>query len=153
MELVIKETLEKLLEVLGVSFNSVEVKEEGKGVYFIEIQSENSSLLIGRHGDTVTALQHVLRSLLWNQGVDSSCQVIVDVDGYKKRQEENVIRMAERKADLAISNQRSILLPPMNPYLRRKIHLHLASSDQYKDSITTDSVGQGMRRQVKILPK
>jgi spoIIIJ-associated protein len=110
-------------------------------------------LLIGWHGETIAAVQHVLKCLLWKQGVESKTQVIVDVDGYKKRQEESVIRLAERKAEVAIANQKEIKLPPMNPYFRRKIHLHLAESDKYKERITTDSVGEGAQRQVRIIPQ
>lgn len=153
MELLIKETLEKLLNILGISYTGINITKENKDVYYTEIKTENSSLLIGWHGETIAAIQHVLKCLLWKQGVESKTQVIVDVDGYKKRQEESVVRLAERKADLAVTNQKEIILPPMNPYLRRKIHLHLANSNKYKDLVVTESVGEGAQRQVKILPK
>lgn len=153
MELLIKETLEKLLNILGISYTGIKITKEKEDVYYTEIETENSSLLIGWHGETIAAIQHVLKCLLWKQGVESKTQIIVDVDGYKKRQEESVVRLAERKADLAVSNQKEVILPPMNPYLRRKIHLHLADSDKYKDIVVTESVGDGTQRQVKILPK
>ncbi len=153
MELLIKETLEKLLNILGISYTGIKITKENKDVYYTEIETENSSLLIGWHGETIAAIQHILKCLLWKQGVESKTQIIVDVDGYKKRQEESVVRLAEHKADLAVSNQKEIILPPMNPYLRRKIHLHLANSDKYKDIVITESVGEGLQRQVKILPK
>lgn len=153
MELLIKETLEKLLDVIGVSYTGVKITKENKNAFYTEIETENSSLLIGWHGETVASLQHLLKCLLWKQGVESDVQIIVDVDGYKRRQEDNVVRLAERKAEMAISNQREIKLPPMNPYLRRKIHLHLAESDKFKDRITTESVGEGAQRQIRIIPK
>lgn len=152
MELVIKETLEKLLEVLKVPFTAVKVTKDGPNAYYAEIDSENSSLLIGWHGETVAALQHILKCLLWKQGLDSKAQVIVDVDGYKRRQEENVIRMAERKAELAISSGKEIKLPPMSAYFRRKVHLHLANDPKYKNTITTESTGDGADRAIKIIP-
>ncbi len=153
MELVIKETLEKLLSVMNVPFTGTKVTEEKENVYYVEIDTESTSLLIGWRGETVAAIQHVLKCLLWKQGIDSKTQVIVDVDGYKKRQEDSVIRMAERKAEVAVETQKEIKLPPMNPYFRRKVHLHLAASEKFKDLVITDSVGEGSKRQVRIMPK
>ena len=153
MELLIKETLEKLLDVLGVIHTKITVTKEGDSVYYAEIEAENSSLLIGWHGETLTAIQHMLKCLLWKQGTDNKAQIIVDVDGYKKRQEESVIRLAERKAEQAINTQKAVVLPPMRPYFRRKIHLHLAGSDKFKDDVTTESTGEGSDRAVKIIPK
>ena len=153
MELLIKETLEKLLDILGISYTGIKVAQEGEKVFYTEIETESSSLLIGWHGETIAAVQHILKCLLWKQGVESDVQVIVDVDGYKKRQEESVIRLAERKAEVAIANQKEIKLPPMNPYFRRKVHLHLANMDKYKNAVYTESVGEGAQRQIKIIPK
>ena len=153
MELIIKEILEKLLDVLGVSYTGVKVKKENDSAYYAQIETENSSLLIGWHGETIGALQHILKCLVWKQGVDSKVQIIVDVDGYKKRQEESVIRLAEKKAEYAIETGRPVKLPPMNPYFRRKIHMHLASSDKYKDAVTTESVGNSIDRAIQIIPK
>ncbi|MCK5608595.1 KH domain-containing protein [Candidatus Pacearchaeota archaeon] len=153
MELLIKETLEKLLDIIGISYTGIKISKEGENAYYTEIETENSSLLIGWHGETIASIQHLLKCLLWKQGIESKTQVIVDVDGYKKRQEESVVRLAERKAEMAISSQREVKLPPMNPYLRRKIHLYLADSEKFKDRITTESTGEGDQRQLKIIPK
>jgi len=153
MELLIKETLEKLLDILKISYTGVKITKEGSDVYYTEIETDNSSLLIGWHGETVAAIQHILKCLLWKQGVESKKQVIIDVDGYKKRQEESVVRLAERKAEVAVSSQKEIILPPMNAYLRRKVHTHLANSDKFKKLVITESVGEGEHRQIKILPK
>jgi len=153
MELLIKETLEKLLDVMKVSHSGVTIEKEGKDNYYAQIQTAQSSLLIGWHGETIAALQHILKCLLWKQGVESATQVIVDVDGYKKRQEESIIRLAERKAEHAIETQKEVILPPMNPYFRRKIHLHLSTSPKYKNAVITESVGENQDRAIKIIPK
>jgi len=153
MELLIKETLEKLLEILKISYTGTKITKEGNEVYYAEIETSNSSLLIGWHGETIAALQHILKCLLWKQGVESKKQVILDVDGYKKRQEESVIRLAERKAEVAVNSQKEIILPPMNAYLRRKVHTHLANSTKFAKLVETESMGEGERRQIKILPK
>lgn len=153
MELLIKETLEKLLDIIGISYTGVKIMKENPTAYYGEIETANSSLLIGWHGETIASLQHILKCLLWKQGVDSKIQIIVDVDNYKKRQEESVIRLAERKAEVAISSQKEIKLPPMNPYFRRKVHTHLANDVKFKDRILTESIGEGEQRQIRIIPK
>jgi len=152
MELLIKETLEKLLDVMGISYTGVKITKEGDSAYYTEIETENSSLLIGWHGETIASLQHILKCLVWKQGVESGIQIILDVDRYKKRQEESVINLAERKAELALANQKEVRLPPMNPYFRRVVHTYLANHKLYKGKVTTDSVGEGEDRAVKIIP-
>ncbi len=152
MELLIKETLEKLLEVMGIPFTGIKITKEGENAYYTEIETENSSLLIGWHGETIGALQHLLKCLVWKQGVESKTQIILDVDHYKRRQEESVVRLAERKAELALANHKEVRLPPMNPYFRRKVHTFLAEHKSYKGKVTTESFGEGEDRQVRIIP-
>jgi len=153
MELLIKETLERLLEVMGVAFTGVKIEKEADNAYYAQVETPESNLLIGWHGETITALQHILRCLLWKQGVDSKAQIVVDVDGYKKRQSESVIRLAKKKAEYALENLREITLPPMNGYFRRTVHLFLANDEHFKDKLVTESVGSGSDRAVKIIPK
>ena len=153
MESLIKENLGELLGALNVPYKEIKINQENEKAYYTQIETDQSSLLIGWHGETINALQHILKCLLWNKGMTSETQLIVDVDGYKRRQEESVMRLAERKAEYAIENQKEIVLPSMNAYFRRKIHLHLAESDRFKDTVTTESVGSGMDRAVKIIPR
>ncbi len=150
MELVIKETLEKILEVMKVPFSGVKVEKEDDKSFYVSIETSSSNLLIGWHGETIAALQHMLRCVLWKQKIGSDIQIVVDVDGYKKRQEESVVRLAERKALHAVENQSEVKLPPMNAYFRRKVHLFLA--DKFKDQVTTESTGEGSDRAIKIIP-
>jgi len=150
MELVIKETLEKILEVMKVPFSGVSVTKEGDNSFYVSIDTSSSNLLIGWHGETIAALQHMLKCILWKQKAGGDAQIVVDVDGYKKRQEESVIKLAERKAEYAMESQKEIKLPPMNAYFRRKVHLFLA--DKFKNKITTESTGADKDRAIKIIP-
>ena len=150
MELVIKETLERILEVMKVPFSGVTVSKEGEKGFYVSIETSSSNLLIGWHGETIAALQHMLKCILWKQKVGNDVQIILDVDGYKRRQEESVIRLAERKAEYALETQREIKLPPMNPYFRRKVHLFLA--EKFSGKINTESIGEGQSRAIKIIP-
>ena len=78
MELVIKETLEKLLEVMGIPFSGVKIEKDGESSYYVQIETSNSNLLIGWHGETISSLQHMMKCLLWKQKTDIKAQIIVD---------------------------------------------------------------------------
>lgn len=135
---------------MKVPFSGVSVEKEGDNTFYVSIETSSSNLLIGWHGETIAAIQHTLKCILWKQKIGNDIQVIVDVDGYKKRQEESVIKLAERKAEYSVESQREIKLPPMNAYFRRKVHLFLA--DKFKDKVTTESTGEGQDRAIKIIP-
>lgn len=148
LEELLKETLEELLNRLEVEYSQIEITEEDKGSFDINIKSDNPSLLIGHHGDNIQALQHVLKTLVWRKAQNEQFNIMVDVDDYRKRQEENVLSLAERKIDYVRKSGRPQSLPPMSPYLRRKIHM-LCMSPGY-DDLETNSEGEGDRRYITI---
>lgn len=153
IESVLKETLEDLLIKLETPFDTVNIEKEKQNdfdLYRINIETEDPSMLIGFHGETIHALQHLLKVLAWEK-TKKDYNILVDVDNYRQRQEENVINLAKRKVDLARKTRKTQVLPPMSPYFRRVIHLFL-NSDDFKD-ITTESIGESDHRQVTIIFK
>ena len=90
----IEETLEELLteilKKLGTDFKKVTVEEEENRNFTINIESDNPSLLIGYHGDNIQALQHILKVIAWKKLQNEQFNIIVDIDNYRKRQEDNV---------------------------------------------------------------
>lgn len=151
IEELLKETLEELLNRLEVDYTKVEIEEEEKGSFLINIQSENPSLLIGHHGENIQSLQHILKTLIWKKVQNEQFNIMVDVDDYRKRQEENVLNLAERKIDYIRKTGRPQTLPPMSPYLRRKVHM-LCMSPGY-DDVETISEGEGDRRYIVLKAK
>ncbi|MBI2117978.1 hypothetical protein HYT95_03700, partial [Candidatus Peregrinibacteria bacterium] len=75
--------------------------------------------------------------------------LVLDVDGYRKAQEDNVRRIAEQKADFVRRTGNRIALAPMSPYFRRIVHLHVANSPILQD-LTTFSHGEGEYRQIVL---
>ncbi|MFH1533917.1 MAG: R3H domain-containing nucleic acid-binding protein [Nitrospirota bacterium] len=148
IEDILKETLEELLNKLEVEYSKIDITEEDKGSFEINIHSENPSLLIGHHGDNIQALQHILKTLIWRKAQNEQFNIMVDVDDYRKRQEENVLNLAERKIEYVRKTGRSQTLPPMSPYLRRKIHM-LCMSPGY-DDVETISEGEADQRYIII---
>lgn len=151
----IQETLAEVLKNMGMSFGKFKLSitdgvPEGSKLYRIDIDSDEASTLIGYHGETIYALQHLLKTLVWRK-TNQNIMVVLDVDGYRKRQEESVLTMAVRKVEEARKSYQDQVLPPMSPYFRRVIHLALAKPE-YSD-IVTESTGEGDRRAVVIRVK
>lgn len=144
--------IKELLDALGMDYSKVSIKELEEGTsYRVNIDSEDPSLLIGYHGENLLALQHVLKVILWKKLNRSDFSIVLDVDEYRKRQEENVLSLAERRVEIARNTNTDQKLPPMSPYFRRLVHMHLTKSE-FED-IETESVGEDDRRQVIIKVK
>lgn len=149
IEDILKDTLEDLLKKLSMDYSDIEINEEEKDLHVINIKSDNPSEIIGHHGDTIKALQHILKIMaLRKYGTEKQFNINLDADNYKKRQEENVIKMAERKVEMLRKTGRPQSLPPMSPFFRRKVHLHLMGAGF--DDIETTSLGDGDLRHIVI---
>jgi len=146
METLIQETVEEMLQKLSTPFRRVRVEVREDNTYRVNIESEEPSLLIGHHGENIHALQSLLRIIIWKKQ-QGDYNLVIDVDDYRKRQEDNVIKMAERKVDMVRKTQRSQALPPMSPYFRRVVHIHLAKKCA---DVVTESVGEGDHRHLTI---
>ncbi len=150
MENDIKDILHELLTKMDIPYSSIEIEltEDGK-TYRANIESEDSSLLIGKHGENMQALQTIAKLIVYKKFPENKeFSLTIDVDNYRLRQEESVIEMANRKADYVRQTGRSQSLPPMSPYFRRVVHMHLMQPEF--DDLMTESHGQGSYRQVKI---
>jgi spoIIIJ-associated protein len=114
----------------------------------LDVQGDDLDPLIGRRGETLAALQYIARLILSKQ-FGRNVDLVVDVQGHKQRREDQLRRMARRMAEQAAERQRVMSLEPMPANERRIIHLELR---EHPD-VTTESVGDGDRRKVTIIPK
>jgi spoIIIJ-associated protein len=103
------------------------------------------SVLIGRRGETLAALQLLMHLVVSKQG-DTRERVIVDVEGYRHRREENLRSMAQRIAQQVRTSGRAVMLEAMPPNERRIVHMALADFDD----ISTESEGEGDQRRVVV---
>ncbi len=149
----IEDTLKKLLAELQLNFNGISIAKEGDNILRVTIDCPEPRQLIGWHGETLNSLQHLLKSILRaKQHADSAVFVVLDVDGYRKEQEDRVRSIAEQKAEFVRRTGHRIALPPMSPYFRRIVHLHVASLPTLAD-LTTESIGEGEFRQILLKMK
>lgn len=148
----IKTSLSALLEKLQLPFGGIAVSAEGD-ITRVDIESAEPSRIIGWHGETLNAVQHLLKSIVrTKEKLDRTPFIVVDVDGYRRSQEDKVRRIAEQKADFVRRTGSRIALSPMSPYFRRIVHLHVANTPALAD-LTTESVGEGEYRQIVMKMK
>ena len=114
----------------------------------MQMAGEGMSLLIGRRGETLDALQY-LTSLNINRGRDEYLRVNIDTENYRAKREEALRKLAVRMAGRAKKSGRRVALEPMNPYERRILH----SALQNDPDVTTHSEGEEPYRRVIITLK
>jgi spoIIIJ-associated protein len=114
----------------------------------VDVHGDDLSLLIGRRGETLSALQYVTR-LIVGKELHRPVAIVIDVEGYRARREETLRRLARRMADQAIDRNRTMSLEPMPANERRIIHIELKDNPK----VTTESVGEGNHRKVTIIPQ
>lgn len=126
---------------------AVAVKEDGDYLH-ADITGSESGILIGHHGQTLDALQYLL-NLVASRVEEGGQRVVLDVEGYRKRREETLTRLATRLADRVRRSGESMVLEPMSAHERRVIHLAL----QDNPYVETGSEGEDPFRRVVIQPK
>ncbi len=148
------ETLQKLLtllEVEGVVSPAVypdESSEQPTAPVAFNIEGDDLGILIGRRGQTLAALQYVLRLIVGHK-TETWVPIIVDAEGYKERRHEALKALALLMADHVKTRGSPFTLEPMPPYERRIVHLALADNP----AVYTESIGEGESRKVVIRPK
>lgn len=131
---------------MGYESKTSVVSRKGKKVN-LDIASEYSSIIIGRKGKNLDAIQ-VLANVFAGK-TDTERKIIVDSEGYRIRHEEQIIKNAYRVAMQVRKSGRSRLLEPMNPYERRLIHTALNDVT----GIETKSEGEGLFKQVRVISR
>ena len=114
----------------------------------LEIEGEDSGLLIGRRGETLQSLEYLVNFLL-SKRLHRRARIQIDVEGYRERRYRSLRQLASRTAERVGSSGRAVGLNPMSPAERRVIHITLANHNR----VTTQSVGEGPDRRVVVNPK
>lgn len=140
---------EFLLGMFGKMGLSVQIEKlTTKDKITFQVHGEDLGILIGKHGQTLDAIQY-LTNLVANKEVRSRCQIVVDVENYRSRREETLIQLAHRLGAKVRRTRQKIALEPMNAFERKIIHLAL----QNEKNIKTDSEGQEPYRHIVIYYK
>jgi spoIIIJ-associated protein len=138
--------LEESVQLMGLSA-TVTVTETADTTV-AEIGGDDLGLLIGRHGQTIDALQY-LSAIVVNRRRRSRRQVIVDAEGYRERRTSSLHMLADRVAQRVAREHEPVTLKPMTAAERKVIHLHLKDHPR----VETVSEGQEPHRAVVIVPR
>jgi spoIIIJ-associated protein len=148
-----QQDLIKILELMGVSATvetalGYELADEGQDPPIVlNISGDDLGILIGRRGETLRALQYIIRLMVSHQ-TKHWTDLVVDVEQYRVRRRRTLENLAQRVAERVAREGRPQALEPMPAYERRLVHMALRNNPQ----VTTRSVGEGERRKVTIIP-
>ena len=146
---VVSELLEKMQVRAEVSAEYLPAEDARSRIPVrVNVQGDDLSYLIGRQAETLNALQYI-SSLIINKEIGRSIPLIVDVEGYRARRENQLSQLAHRMADQAVASGRRQVLEPMPANERRLVHIALRENTE----VTTESIGEDPRRKVTINPK
>jgi spoIIIJ-associated protein len=139
------ELLEEIADGLGLDAE-IEV-DEGDGVLSGSLEGEDVGLFIGRHGQTIDAVQHLAQRIIFPDG-PSSVRVVIDANGYRERRVETLQADAEEAADEALRLGKPVELPPLPPFERRIVHEYLRE----RGGVETHSEGNEPERYLVVTP-
>lgn len=135
--------INSVCQSMGVQAEFNAFKKENQ--WFVNITGAELGILIGRRGDTLEALQF-LTNLAVSKKLSEKIRIVIDVEGYRQRREETLIRLAKRLSDKVKRTGNRVVLEPMNPHERRIIHTALQDDTR----ISTFSEGDEPNRRIVI---
>ena len=139
---ILKQILEKMGERAEV--NQIEVDADSVE---LEIKGDGSGILIGRHGQTLDALEYVVNRILARR-IKDAAPISLETESYRSRRRQQLHRMALSVGERAKREHQTVRLDPMPPRDRRVVHLALKDDPM----ITTRSAGEGFLRSIEIVP-
>lgn len=140
------EFLNNVLQKMGMKV-TIDSKQQNDYLY-LTISGSNLGILIGRRGETLDSLQY-LTNLVANRQSKNRVHVVLDIENYRRRREQTLVKLAQRLSDRVKRTGNSITLEPMNPHERRIIHTAL----QNDTAVHTFSQGEEPFRKVTIALK
>ena len=149
----IKKTIKSLFKSIKIENIEIDIKKDNslkdKELLKINIKTDPHEVdfLIKENALGLNALQHLLRLLIVRESLDHTF-LILDINDYRKKREEDLNKLADQTVEEVRKNKKAIILEPMSAYERRIIHLKLAG----QIDIVSESTGQEPERRVVIRP-
>lgn len=143
------ELLEELLEEVADGLRldvDIEVRERD-GVLSGRLEGDDVGLFIGRHGQTIDAVQHLAQRIVFPEG-PSSVRVVIDANGYRERRAEALRAEADEAAEQAVRSGKPVELDPLPPFERRIVHEYLRG----RGDVETHSEGDEPDRYLVVTP-
>ncbi len=144
----IKKIIEELLSRTALTYDAIDMVVADDGTTWCMVKSQDSKLFIGKNGETLESLNHLIRKLIEQRFRDTPLpyQVVLDVNEYQKKKVDNIKAIAHMMAERARFFKASVSVDPMNAFERKIIHTFLENAKNVK----TESAGLGHERHVVI---
>lgn len=142
----VRAMLERVVEAVGVPAK-ISVREDDEGIH-ANLEGEDLGLLIGRHGQTIDAIQHLAYRIAY-RGHDVRKRVTVDASGYRERRAALLQQDADAAVEKALETGKPVALDAMNAVERRVVHEYLRD----REGIETYSEGVEPARHLVVAPK
>ena len=140
------EILKQILEQMGEQTEVRQIEVDAETVE-LEIKGDGSGILIGRHGQTLDALEYIVNRILARR-IKDAAPISLETESYRARRRQQLHRMALSMGEKAKREHKPVRLEPMAPRDRRVVHLALKEDPM----ITTRSAGEGLMRSIEIMP-
>ncbi|KKP94941.1 MAG: Single-stranded nucleic acid binding R3H domain protein [Candidatus Levybacteria bacterium GW2011_GWA2_36_13] len=141
-----QKTIEEFLSVIGIK-DPFELSESEEG-FDVVLDTQESGIIIGRHGDNLEAIQLVL-SLILTKKLGEFKRVSFEVGDYKKNRSDFLSNLAEETKERVISEGKEVIIPNLKSWERRLVHLAL----QDDNKVVSESAGEGKDRVLIVRPK
>ena len=142
-----KNFLQKVFAAMKIEV-AIEAEDSEDG-YTLNLSGKGLGILIGRHGQSLDALQYLTNLAANERGAENKIYFILDVEDYRKRRADTLIKLAKSVAERAIKTRKEVRLEPMSRHERKIIHTALQDNDR----VETHSAGTDPYRYVIISPK
>lgn len=141
-----REALQRIIDLITTDA-TVFVQEETDRISF-QVKGGNTAILIGKHGQTLEAIQYIVEKIV-NKQQKERVRIYIDIEGYLKNRRIGLQKLATRMAEKVKRTGKPATIDPMNAHDRRIVHIALKDDSK----VRTQSVGEGFIRKLVILPK
>jgi spoIIIJ-associated protein len=142
----VRELLDRVVEALGLTA-TVEVTDDGETCTGT-VNGDDLGLFIGRHGQTIDAVQHLAQRAAGPRSGDDARRIVIDAEGYRERREQMLQRQADQAVEDALRYDRPVALDAMTASERRLVHEYLRDHD----GVQTYSEGDEPDRHLVVAP-
>ncbi len=143
----VRELVARVVQACGLGAR-VELEDDGERVT-ARLNGDDLGLLIGRHGQTIDALQYLANVIVRRLPEGGDREVVVDAHGYRERRARALEEVAARATEEVVRTRRAVSLEPMTPVERKIVHLAL----EHVAGVSTTSEGTEPNRYVVVLPE
>jgi spoIIIJ-associated protein len=142
----VREILERITNGLSLRCR-MQLVEDDESIT-VSLSGSNLGLLIGKHGQTIDAIQYLVNAIVWRAWPDDRKEIVVDAAGYRERRRAALESLAVRSAEEAVASHSPVALEPMTAVERKIVHLRLKEFE----GVETSSNGTEPNRAVVITP-